>query len=173
MQLVDVGYQQSPLDEDGVIQAFDKALNSQLTLEQKLTFCQRKLEFLEDFGSDSNRTQEAFEEYGKLLKTHIAASRKRPAETNDESSVEKKAKSEINGSVPVSTPPAPVNPPAPAPIPVPAPVPTQPVQPAPAPMAPDPSAAYGYHQAWPGAYPQNPYNYQQPWTGYHPSYYPH
>lgn len=56
MQLVDMGFDKSPPDEAAVVEAFDMALAStDLSPADKLTFLQRKLEFLEDFGSDVHK----------------------------------------------------------------------------------------------------------------------
>ncbi|KAH9380254.1 hypothetical protein HPB48_018202 [Haemaphysalis longicornis] len=83
MQLADLGYEQSPPSEAEVLEAFEMATgsSSQLTAADKLVFLQRKLEFLEDFGSDVLKVQEAFDEYSKMAEAQeLAASKKRPAE---------------------------------------------------------------------------------------------
>lgn len=41
-------------NEAEILACFDRALNSPMPLESRLLFCQRKVEFLEDFGSDIN-----------------------------------------------------------------------------------------------------------------------
>lgn len=41
-------------NEDHIVACFDRALRSPLPLESRLAFSQRKMEFLEDFGSDIN-----------------------------------------------------------------------------------------------------------------------
>lgn len=41
-------------NEAEIIACFDRALNSPMPLESRVTFSQRKVEFLEDFGSDIN-----------------------------------------------------------------------------------------------------------------------
>ena len=41
-------------NEVEILACFDRALNSQMPIESRLVFCQRKVEFLEDFGSDIN-----------------------------------------------------------------------------------------------------------------------
>jgi len=55
LQLLDVEYQQPVMDEHSVLTVFDRAINSDLTLDERVAFSQRKLEFLEDFGSDVNK----------------------------------------------------------------------------------------------------------------------
>ncbi|XP_051511538.1 pre-mRNA-processing factor 39-like isoform X2 [Myxocyprinus asiaticus] len=45
-------------NEADIIACFDRALNSPMSLESRVTFSQRKVEFLEDFGSDINVSQE-------------------------------------------------------------------------------------------------------------------
>lgn len=52
LSLVDLVYTISPLNEAEVLSAFDFALSSELSEENKLRFSQRKLDFLEDLGSD-------------------------------------------------------------------------------------------------------------------------
>lgn len=41
-------------NEAEILACFDRALKSPMPLESRLLFCQRKVEFLEDFGSDIN-----------------------------------------------------------------------------------------------------------------------
>ena len=41
-------------NEEDILACFDKALSSPLPPESRLLFSQRKVEFLEDFGSDIN-----------------------------------------------------------------------------------------------------------------------
>ncbi|XP_071038193.1 pre-mRNA-processing factor 39 isoform X2 [Parasteatoda tepidariorum] len=101
MQLVDVGFQQTPISQSAILEAFDLALTSDMNEDQKLTFARRKLEFLEDFTMDPQSIQDAFEEYAKLYKVHYT-SKKRVAEDSEESK-EKKLKTEINGSATTDT----------------------------------------------------------------------
>lgn len=51
MQLIDIYYQMTPFNEESVIKAFNGALNSDMPIEAKVLFAQRKVEFLEDLGS--------------------------------------------------------------------------------------------------------------------------
>ncbi|XP_064490034.1 pre-mRNA-processing factor 39-like isoform X2 [Ornithodoros turicata] len=150
MQLADLGYQKSPPDETMVLEAFEQALISDLTPSEKLTFLQRKLEFLEDFGTDVDKIQETFEEYNKMFKVQATA-KKRAAE-DDAAGGEKKVKSEMNGGDATAA--------------------TAVATTAAAPTATtDPSAQYNYAQSW-GSYPQA-YGYQQQWNTYPAtSYYP-
>lgn len=41
-------------NEAEILACFDRALQSPMAIESRLLFCQRKVEFLEDFGSDIN-----------------------------------------------------------------------------------------------------------------------
>lgn len=41
-------------NEAEILVCFDRAVNSGMPIESRLLFCQRKVEFLEDFGSDIN-----------------------------------------------------------------------------------------------------------------------
>lgn len=52
LQLIDMGLQQNPLDEDSIISIIDQFLSRDTDPEQKVLFAQRKVEFLEDFGND-------------------------------------------------------------------------------------------------------------------------
>lgn len=52
LQLIDMGLQKTPIDENSIISILDQFLNKEGEPEQKLMFAQRKIEFLEDFGSD-------------------------------------------------------------------------------------------------------------------------
>lgn len=55
-QLLDIAYQRRPLDLKGFIDFVDLAIvDSLLPSTIKLAFCQRKLQFLEEFGSDMNQ----------------------------------------------------------------------------------------------------------------------
>jgi len=53
--LIDIEYQQPVMDEPSLLTIFDRAINSDLDLDQRVAFSQRKLEFLEDFGSNVDR----------------------------------------------------------------------------------------------------------------------
>ncbi|XP_036398685.1 pre-mRNA-processing factor 39-like [Megalops cyprinoides] len=63
-------------NEEQILSCFDKALSSPLPLESRLTFSQRKVEFLEDFGSDINTLVASYEEHQNLLKEHESTKRK-------------------------------------------------------------------------------------------------
>jgi len=54
MALVDLGLHAVPVDRELIVSTFDKAIAS-FTADQKLTFAQRKLEFLEDYGDSIER----------------------------------------------------------------------------------------------------------------------
>jgi hypothetical protein len=49
MALVDLGLHAKPVDQELVLSTFDQAIST-FSNEQKLTFLQRKLEFVEDNG---------------------------------------------------------------------------------------------------------------------------
>lgn len=42
-------------NEDNILNCFDKAIHGSLPIKMRITFSQRKVEFLEDFGSDVNK----------------------------------------------------------------------------------------------------------------------
>ncbi|XP_075531237.1 pre-mRNA processing factor 39 isoform X1 [Dermacentor variabilis] len=155
MQLADLGYQQCPPDEALVLEAFDLAIgNTQLPAADKLVFLQRKLEFLEDFGSDVTKVQEAFDEYSKLAKAQELAQKKRPAEEPQETPEKKPKTAELNGADAAAASAAQAIAAATSSA-----------------AAADATAQYNYAQQWAG-YPQA-YNYQQAWNAYPASsYYP-
>ncbi|XP_038583103.1 pre-mRNA-processing factor 39 isoform X2 [Micropterus salmoides] len=63
-------------NEAEILACFDRALNSPMPLETRLLFSQRKVEFLEDFGSDINVLVTAYEEHQKLQKESEPTKRK-------------------------------------------------------------------------------------------------
>ncbi|XP_062858347.1 pre-mRNA-processing factor 39 [Trichomycterus rosablanca] len=63
-------------NEAGILACFDQALNSSMPLELCVTFSQRKVEFLEDFGSDINTLVAAYDYHQKLLKEQESTKRK-------------------------------------------------------------------------------------------------
>jgi len=66
VQLFDVRFQRQPLDVDASVQILNRALKSKLDLEQRCRFAHRKVEFLEDFGSNVDEIATAQDEYQKL-----------------------------------------------------------------------------------------------------------
>ncbi|XP_028996964.1 pre-mRNA-processing factor 39 [Betta splendens] len=77
-------------NEAEILACFDRALMSPMPVESRLLFSQRKVEFLEDFGSDINVLVAAHEEQQKLQKE--IESSKRKAENGYDSSQEPDAK---------------------------------------------------------------------------------
>ncbi|XP_041661990.1 pre-mRNA-processing factor 39 [Cheilinus undulatus] len=77
-------------NEAEILACFDRALQSPMPLESRLLFSQRKVEFLEDFGSDINVLVAAYEEHKKLQKENEPSKRK--AENGYDSSQEPDAK---------------------------------------------------------------------------------
>ncbi|XP_031721809.1 pre-mRNA-processing factor 39 isoform X1 [Anarrhichthys ocellatus] len=91
LNLLELEYSGDVLQNEAEILAcFDRALKSQMPLESRLVFCQRKVEFLEDFGSDINVLVAAYEEYQKLQKESEPSKRK--AENGYDSSQEPDSK---------------------------------------------------------------------------------
>ncbi|KAL0967685.1 hypothetical protein UPYG_G00255570 [Umbra pygmaea] len=77
LNLLELEYSQDVQQNQAEILAcFDRALNSPLPLDSRLTFSQRKVEFLEDFGSDINQLVAAYDENQKLQKEHESSKRK-------------------------------------------------------------------------------------------------
>ncbi|XP_076201937.1 pre-mRNA-processing factor 39 isoform X3 [Aptenodytes patagonicus] len=75
-------------NEENILSCFDKAVNGALSIKMRITFSQRKVEFLEDFGSDVNKLLDAYDEHQALLKEQDSL--KRRAENGSEEPDEKK-----------------------------------------------------------------------------------
>ncbi|XP_035278924.1 pre-mRNA-processing factor 39-like isoform X1 [Anguilla anguilla] len=80
-------------NEKQILSCFDRALNSPLPLESRLAFSQRKVEFLEDFGSDINTLVSAYEEHQKISEAHESTKRKAENGSSQEPE-QKKARTE-------------------------------------------------------------------------------
>uniref|UniRef100_A0A8C1QWE3 Pre-mRNA-processing factor 39 n=1 Tax=Cyprinus carpio TaxID=7962 RepID=A0A8C1QWE3_CYPCA len=63
-------------NEAEIMACFDRALSSTMSLEQRLIFSQRKLDFLEDFGSDVNVLVAAYEQHERLVTEQESLKRK-------------------------------------------------------------------------------------------------
>uniref|UniRef100_A0A673T4S2 Pre-mRNA-processing factor 39 n=1 Tax=Suricata suricatta TaxID=37032 RepID=A0A673T4S2_SURSU len=79
-------------NEENILNCFDKAIHGSLPIKMRITFSQRKVEFLEDFGSDVNKLLNAYDEHQTLLKEQDSLKRK--AENGSEEPEEKKAHTE-------------------------------------------------------------------------------
>nr|XP_012638247.1 pre-mRNA-processing factor 39 isoform X2 [Microcebus murinus] len=79
-------------NEENILNCFDKAVHGSLPIKMRITFSQRKVEFLEDFGSDVNKLLNAYDEHQTLLKEQDSLKRK--AENGSEEPEEKKAHTE-------------------------------------------------------------------------------
>ncbi|KAK7104119.1 pre-mRNA-processing factor 39-like [Littorina saxatilis] len=110
LQMLDVEYQAHPVDENKVMDVFQSILSSDLSIEFKVKISQRRMEFLEDFGTCIKRITEAYDEHQKLVKDMNSDKRKRLPDGGDEPA-EKKVKVEVtpNGAPepPTSVPPPP------------------------------------------------------------------
>ncbi|VDK58917.1 unnamed protein product [Anisakis simplex] len=70
LALIDLAYEAPDFDEKTILEAFDNALDSEhLSSEQKLKFSQRKLDFLEDLGTDIKILQQHLEYHSQLQKS--------------------------------------------------------------------------------------------------------
>ncbi|XP_040267571.1 pre-mRNA-processing factor 39 isoform X1 [Bufo bufo] len=63
-------------NESNILLLFDKVIKSSMPLTTKITFSQRKVEFLEDFGSDINRLLTTYDEHQRLLREQEILKRK-------------------------------------------------------------------------------------------------
>ncbi|XP_015267404.1 PREDICTED: pre-mRNA-processing factor 39-like isoform X1 [Gekko japonicus] len=62
-------------NEGNTMSSFDRALTSGLPLETKIIFSQRRVEFLEDFGSSINSLLTSYDEHQKLLNQQMMRKR--------------------------------------------------------------------------------------------------
>ncbi|KAI4468987.1 pre-mrna processing protein prp39-related [Holotrichia oblita] len=77
LQLIDVTMQKDTPCEKDVVRLIDAFLEKEaIDIDQKILFAQRKLEFLEDFGSDIQCVQSAYEEYQKYIKQNKETKKK-------------------------------------------------------------------------------------------------
>ncbi|XP_052766184.1 pre-mRNA-processing factor 39-like isoform X2 [Mya arenaria] len=80
VSLLDMEYQKHPINLDSALEIFSKAIESaDLTTHMKIKMSQRRLEFLEDFGSSIVQLKECYEDHQKLIKDLQAADKKRKA----------------------------------------------------------------------------------------------
>ncbi|XP_069738450.1 pre-mRNA-processing factor 39-like [Phaenicophaeus curvirostris] len=70
-------------NEGNTLRCFERALRSPLPDEAKLVFSQRRVEFLEDFGSNIHSLLTAYDEHQRILKQH-AARKRAPENGSDE-----------------------------------------------------------------------------------------
>lgn len=85
-----VGLEFTHGNEESLCSACDLALGSQdLTEEIKFLFSQRKLEYMEDFGSDATQVQKVYDEHQKLYRSH-----KKRLQNSTDTSQSKKARAE-------------------------------------------------------------------------------
>ncbi|KAG8449151.1 hypothetical protein GDO86_015995, partial [Hymenochirus boettgeri] len=63
-------------NEGNILECFDKAIKSSMPIGMRVKFSQRKVEFLEDFGSGVGKLMDTFNEHQKLLKEQDRLKRK-------------------------------------------------------------------------------------------------
>ncbi|XP_056402919.1 pre-mRNA-processing factor 39 isoform X2 [Hyla sarda] len=63
-------------NESNILVLFDKVIKSSMPLATRITFSQRKVEFLEDFGSDINKLLTSYDDHQKLLREQEIQKRK-------------------------------------------------------------------------------------------------
>lgn len=80
MQLIDLNLQKEGIAEAEVLSYIDEFLAKDTAdIDQKVLFAQRKLEFLEDFGTDIQCVQKAYDEYQKYVKQSKESGKKKEA----------------------------------------------------------------------------------------------
>lgn len=78
LQLIDLTLQKDGIDEAEVLSHINTFLEKESAdVDQKVLFAQRKLEFLEDFGSDIQCVQKAYDEYQKYIKLSKESGKKK------------------------------------------------------------------------------------------------
>ncbi|XP_061900986.1 pre-mRNA-processing factor 39 [Entelurus aequoreus] len=90
LNLLELEYEDVTQNEANILACFDSALKSPMEAEARLLFAQRKVEFLEDFGTDINSLVAAYNEHQHLQKE--VESSKAKAENGYDSSQEPDAK---------------------------------------------------------------------------------
>ncbi|KAG9481178.1 hypothetical protein GDO78_010435 [Eleutherodactylus coqui] len=63
-------------NESSILLLFDKVIRSSMPLTTRIAFSQRKVEFLEDFGSDINKLLTTYDEHQRLLREQDILKRK-------------------------------------------------------------------------------------------------
>jgi len=100
LQLLDVYLHQLPLNESKILEVFDAALVAQeMAVRDKLLFSQRKIEFLEEFGSDIGAVLSAQAEHAKLA----VELKPQPVEPEPSSQSSHSASAKTNGATPPSS----------------------------------------------------------------------
>lgn len=80
LQLIDLNLQKEGIVESEVLSYIDEFLGKEgADIDQKVLFAQRKLEFLEDFGTDIQCVQKAYDEYQKYIKLGKESGKKKEA----------------------------------------------------------------------------------------------
>ncbi|CAG9859481.1 unnamed protein product [Phyllotreta striolata] len=93
LQLIDLTLQKENVTEKEVMEVIDMFLEKDnVELDQKMLFAQRKLEYLEDFGSDIQSVQSAYEQYQKLLKLNKDGGKKKDVKSSDSQATSKSTK---------------------------------------------------------------------------------
>lgn len=90
LQLIDLILQRPESKEDEVCAAIDEFLEKESAEpDQKALFAQRKLEYLEDFGSNVESVRAAYDQYQKYQKLHKESSKKKETKSDSSSSSKK------------------------------------------------------------------------------------
>ncbi|KAJ8955805.1 hypothetical protein NQ318_005346 [Aromia moschata] len=98
LQLIDLTLQKEDVAESEVVEVIDSFLEKESTdSEQKVLFAQRKLEYLEDFGTDIQSVQQAYDQYQKYIKQNKETTKKKEAKS-EPSTTSKKEKSATQSS---------------------------------------------------------------------------
>lgn len=78
LQLIDLTLQKDDVTENVIVELIDQFLEKESAdADQKVLFAQRKLEYLEDFGSDIESVQKAYDDYQKYIKQSKESNKKK------------------------------------------------------------------------------------------------
>ncbi|KAK3598661.1 hypothetical protein CHS0354_020419 [Potamilus streckersoni] len=103
IQLLDLEYQCQPVSVLRALEVFNRMINSEnFSPQTKIKMSQRRLEFLEDFGTNIMELKDCYDEHQKLIKDYHSERKRKNAETSSTESgpTEKRRKSDVshNGS---------------------------------------------------------------------------
>lgn len=108
VQLLDIEYQKHPVNVASALEIFAKVIDSEdLSVHTKIKMSQRRLEFLEDFGSSIVQLKECYDEHQKLMKDLQSGKsdkkRKVPEGNPLDEPADKKSKANGTGDQPPAT----------------------------------------------------------------------
>lgn len=98
LQLLDLEYQAQPINQETMLETFKFIINSEIPLQTKIKFSQRRIEFLEDFGNDISILLDVYDDHQKLLKEAHVEKKRKLHESGEEDPSDKKMKLDGNNA---------------------------------------------------------------------------